>query len=222
MEFFYRSTIIKMNSIFQLVHTKVEACFSCGSKNLIWDYKNGFIVCTECGVVQEKIIINQTYTPNDQAIDGKNGYWNFIRKKEKTYKKYMELHRKLHKLKRKLEIDEKAFLNSMNMHSQIKTLTSERTKTAIQNAMVDEKIRLIIEKVISKIPRLNSRTERGKIAAAMILAILWQNKRIDAKAIKILSEKTGTSPCHVKRIYKTIMKLELHRKNPIKLTLNKD
>jgi len=195
---------------------------SCGSKDLIWDYKNGFIVCTECGEVQEKIIIVQAHASNDQGIERKNEYWNFIRKKEKTYKKYMKIHKKLYRLKRKLEIDEKAFLDSLSMHSQIKTLTSERTKIAIENAMVDDKIRMIIEKVISKIPRLNSRTERGKIAAAMILAILWQNKRIDTKTIKVLSKKTGTSPCHVKRIYKTIMKLDLHRKKPVKLTFNKD
>ncbi|MEM1656708.1 MAG: TFIIB-type zinc ribbon-containing protein, partial [Sulfolobaceae archaeon] len=60
-------------------------CENCGSSDLVWDRKNGNIVCSNCGLVIETIYDNTLINTEDEYIIISPNLFNNIRKETKDF-----------------------------------------------------------------------------------------------------------------------------------------
>ncbi len=184
----------------------MNKCPECGSTSILWDYKNGIIVCSNCGLVIDNVYDYTVYYNQDQNNHGTRkirliSEYQYIKMKSRRYR---DIHNRLkileplisRKLKRYLTIDEKAlkeYLNGLRPHVKIFKYHKE-----IQ-ASIEAKI--LIEKVINKDPVLTSRTDRAKIALALIILDILSNGKPD---IYKIARKTSISVTHVRRLLKLL------------------
>ncbi len=183
----------------------MNRCPECGSTSILWDYKNGSIVCGDCGLVIDNIY-DYTYRIQEQ-----NDYYNckpklisdyqYITKRSRRYKNMYSRLKMLkpiisRRLKRYLIIDEKAlkeYLNGLRSHVKIFKYHKE--------IRIPVETKIIIEKVIDKDPVLTSRTDRAKIALALIILDILNNGKPN---IRKIARETFISVTHVRRLSKLI------------------
>jgi AraC-like DNA-binding protein len=110
-----------------------------------------------------------------------------------TSVKYVELLEEV-KLRQDLYIDEESFMRYVKLGKRVKVL--RRRVPQPTDGVVKE-----IVKVMSKYPRLCSRTDRAKYALAKVAYAVATGSSID---IAKLSEELGLSRTHVKRLIKVI------------------
>ncbi len=180
-------------------------CPECGSTSILWDYKNGSVICGNCGLVIDNIY-DYTHRSREQ-----NDYYSYkprlisdyqrITKRNRRYKNMYNRLKMLkpiisRRLKRYLVIDEKAlkeYLNGLRPHVKIFKYHKE--------IQIPIETKIIIEKIINKDPVLTSRTDRAKIALALIILDMLNNGKPD---IRKIAKETFISVTHVRRLTKLI------------------
>ncbi len=188
-------------------------CPECHSTNIIWDHRNGYIVCTNCGLVLDRIYVNQVdkNTIKDIKLSSKCLISNVYdeRQKRERYRKRNNRLRRITKILNEIKarpyliLDTKAvneYLLGKRPHVKL-----FRYKTWTPNS--DMVLKQVIEKVVNNDPILASRTERAKWAIARILIQLSVNKKVDVKSI---ASETKLSVTHVRRLVSMVQKRKDH------------
>jgi len=174
-------------------------CPYCGSTNIIWDEERGEIVCMDCGSVIDRIYVSRDdYRVDDFKPSSPKGSVRLSR----TTKEFLKL---LDKVKTSKKLKGKAVIDSAKFFDYV---TGRRGKVKIiklrtpylRNLEKDEDISIVL-KLIGKFPRLNSRTDRAKIALAMLTISLVKGGNISVSEI---SRVTGLSRMHVRRLVREL------------------
>ncbi|BFH73357.1 TFIIB-type zinc ribbon-containing protein [Sulfurisphaera javensis] len=169
-------------------------CPYCGSENLVWDYKNGNLVCTECGSVLDKIYSYDNYQDNNEEIIlvTKSLYPDFFQKIERITK-----YNKVRTVKRKGLEKIIVYNGSLLRESSLNALK------AIEN---NEKLLLLYD-IIDTHPMFQSKNSKYKLAVALYL--------YDKREFNRLSRNLNISEKYMKKILTKIkitekIKLQLH------------
>ncbi len=174
-------------------------CPYCGSQNLVWDYQRGEVVCTCCGTVVERIYVNASihsehYVEIQQRNSRINGLVPKLRKATKDYLRILESIRN----KKDVVIDVNAFWEYQKTGRRVKLL-KKKFSTELVN---DSAIRIAMD-VLKKYPKLSARTDRAKIAIAVLAISLVKGTKLNTS---LLTKKVGLSKVHVKRLEKLVLK----------------
>lgn len=188
-------------------------CPECHSTNTIWDYKNGYIVCANCGLVLDRIYIEHIDKNiiNDNKLSNRVLISNMFdeRKKRHEYHKKSSRLKKIMKLLNEVKLRPYLTLDTEAVNEYLLGKRSHvklfRYKTWTPKS--DLVLKQIIEKVINKDPILASRTDRAKWAIARILVQLSIDKKIDMKRI---ANETKLSITHVRRLVSVVEKRRDH------------
>ena len=188
-------------------------CEICGSDIMIWDYTRGDIICPSCGTVICPIYeYRLTYfeslnkdRPRASGLKAKQ-----LRIQEKLLKnKYskslqrLQLYSNISTPKKNIIVNESAFQEYLEgQRPRVKILMHEKDPEL--KKFIDENPELSkVLKVIENIPKLGSRTLRGKVAAAYTMYVMIQG--MDPDPIEI-SKITGITTVHAKRIIAEVKK----------------
>ena len=190
-------------------------CVECGSKSLVWDYKSGFIVCSSCGIVNDRIVTGDLPRDRENGVPTtkfrKSAYHKWIRQKEQSYMEFKRVSRKRGIGSKELIVDSSTFEEYVSgKRKPVKLLLTEGSLRARRLLTENGEIRFIVENIIRKHPTLNSRTERAKVALALIMLYMRESKSLDSKVVKEISEKTGASCSHIRRLHSLLEKTFKH------------
>ncbi len=192
-------------------------CPLCGLGPIVWDWSRGDVICSSCGVVIDRIYdeshetISKRNSKDEGEGKGPGGIrMRIIREKENLLRrKYIKSIRRIDVyasivVKRKgIIVNEEAFKEYlMGLRPRVRILAHEKDyelkKVLNENPALQRMFRLI-----DKVPKLSSRTFRGKFAAAYILHELARDAVPD---IDTIAKITGLSSVHVRRITNEISK----------------
>ena len=196
------------------------ACPECGSTNIIWDYRTGYIVCSECGIVIDRIYVQYT---GKNIIESRGTNNHLISKAFDRKERKKEYNRKRAHLRRitKLlnEVKNKPYL-TIDARAVEEYLMGERAHVKLFKYKTwkpenDLLLKKIIDKVVNTDPILASRTERAKWAIAKIILQLVINGKIDTKSI---ANETKLSITHIRRLINTVQRRN-YRPNYVKKLL---
>lgn len=202
-------------------------CVYCGSQNLVYDYLHGYIVCGDCGTVNDDIFMEHFIAAEyDEVFEFKGlptvregfekkmiknrlRHLTKISKDVRIYENFAKRSRKdvyvdWAALQRKLQGDK----------SRIYKHVAEDSIKEIIGA--DPLTKLIIEKIVDTDPVLSSRTLRGKVAIAIILKHTLLNSDVD---INKIAKETSLSKMHIKRLLALIKtRMKFINKKLVELT----
>jgi len=185
-------------------------CEECGSTALVWDYKGGCIVCSACGAVLDSIVVSPSGVGEDasRAAPLRASERRWLREKARTYSAYKRLRARLGVGGCELFVDSKAFEEYLaGRRGRVYLLVSDSSLKARKIAEESREVRELIEVLAKKFPRLYSRTERARVAIALILLHLRSRERLNASTLGEISKRTGVSESHVKRLYSMLLKV---------------
>uniref|UniRef100_A0A7C5UV00 TFIIB-type domain-containing protein n=1 Tax=Ignisphaera aggregans TaxID=334771 RepID=A0A7C5UV00_9CREN len=185
------------------------ACIYCGSQNLIYDYIHGYIVCSDCGTINDNIFIEYFIAIEDDDIFEFKGFptvregfeKKIIRGKLRQLAKInneLKIYESFAKRTRKdIYVDWNALQKKLegSKSSRIYKHIAEESIEKMINS--DQIIKLIIENIIETDPVLSSRTLRGKVALAIILKHLILENDVDMNRI---AKEASLSKIHIKRL----------------------
>ncbi len=164
----------------------------------MWDYQRGDIVCTKCGLVIDKILTTDTKVIT-QATNQQD-----IRRKERGIKlsrytiEYLKLLEKTKNMKGKVKVRINSLQDIENCRvRQVKVFYREFNEEKMKDRNVTK-----IMKIMSKYPKLKSRTDRAKLAIALItLYLITKSNNIPYSTIQ---NDTGLSRVHIRRLIREI------------------
>ncbi len=193
----------------------MERCPYCGSY-LVWDYTTGDVICSSCGVVVDRIVVStgaiNLACEESYQDDKRQASRRLIgqAKAGSVYRKYMSVARHLLARGGDFEINEKNFEEYLQgKRGHVRLIISSKSREALKYAERDAEVRKILRDIIPKIPSLNSRTDRARVAAALLIKLLLSKNRISSSDLKRVSQTTGVSASHIRRLYNTVMKLKV-------------
>ncbi len=177
-------------------------CPACYSNEIVWDIRAGVVVCANCGLVIDNIYYGYDIplsTIHYQTIELKH-YSNhasdlMLRVNQEKVQKVLEL---IDVIKKKpyLKLDTQAVEEFLiGKRPPIKLL--KRRKNDLKLLDGRKYIDFIINKVIDRDPILASRTERAKVALALIIKDLIIHGSVRRSYI---SKVTGLSKTHIHRL----------------------
>jgi len=162
-------------------------CTYCGSNELVWRYEEGYIVCSKCGTVLDRIYDYNIGSPllqsesNTDRLSIHRIHEDYIMRSRRTklllidlrYRKFQKKLKEYPKLRPGLKIRDdvlKALYAGRNV-KMVKTIVNEHTEEVKSKLLEskDTKIYLDIIEVFKEYPRISSRTDRVKLALAKIL-----------------------------------------------------
>jgi transcription initiation factor TFIIIB Brf1 subunit/transcription initiation factor TFIIB len=189
-----------------LVKKKVvtERCPYCNGI-LVWDYRTGDVVCSRCGAVIDRIFVMERDIQRDEAVsrEARRG----LPKTPKSYKMFVKMYDRISKGRKNIYINNTRFADVMNGGKQVRVYDSPRNNASKKTVEEDPLVRDILEKVVRRNPRLASRTERGKVAAALLIKMLLiEKEKASSKLFREVASKSGASVGHIKRIYREVKK----------------
>jgi len=188
-------------------------CEICGSDNLIWDYTRGDIICTSCGTIISPIYEYRTiyFKSLDEERHRATGlkakqlrfHERLLKNKYNESLQRLQLYNSMLTSKKNIVVNELAFQEYLvGQRPRVKILMHERDPEL--KRFIDENPRLSkLLKVIENIPKLGSRTLRGKVAAAYTMYIMLQGMNPDPTEV---SKIAGISTVHAKRIIAEVRK----------------
>jgi len=185
-------------------------CPACLSSEILWDMKTGSIVCTNCGLVIDEIYYGfDIPVPSCQIEEyvNENGHKKLTYKELKlkiNHKKIKEVIKLLDLIRKKphLRLDTKAVEEFIvGKRPPVKLLKRRVNEVRIDNDVEKRIVGIIIEKIINPDPILASRTDRAKIALALIIEDLAVRGNVRRKYI---SKVTGLSKTHIHRLISLI------------------
>jgi len=182
-------------------------CPYCGSRNIVWDYARGDVICASCGSVLEKIYVIEQPTSKEfmQGALKDDCYRGRRNNKRVTVTKYTSEYLKLmNKVKRSKRL-RSVVIDSEQLRKYVDgegppVKIFKRNPQDVQALLRDPKVKLVLE-IMLRFPRLSSRTDRAKVALALIALMLLAGQRIDAREV---AEKSGISIMHARRLAKTL------------------
>ncbi|MEM0100510.1 MAG: TFIIB-type zinc ribbon-containing protein [Desulfurococcaceae archaeon] len=161
-------------------------CSACGG-SLVWDYEHGEVVCSNCGLVHDKITTleimeykDSTYNNSSETRKPRVDHRYPISRK---YKHHIKLYRKCLRIvkgKPWLEVDYDKLLENGKFIHTVKSRASMKALKNIEENGYWDIVREGLEYIVSINPAFLARSERSKYALAYIVAV-----RI----------KTGKYPC---------------------------
>jgi len=177
-------------------------CPACLSNEIVWDIRAGVVVCANCGLVIENIYYGYDIplsTIHHQTMELKHysSHVGELRLKVDQVKvqKVLEL---IDTIKKKpyLKLDTQAVEEFLiGKRPPIKLL--KRRKVDLKPLSERKYIDFIIDRIIDKDPILASRTERAKVALALIIKDLIIHGSVRRSYI---SKVTGLSKTHIHRL----------------------
>lgn len=152
-------------------------CDACGG-SLIWDYERGEVVCSNCGLVHEKLttleIVEYRASTSNSSSEVRKQRDDHRYPVSREYKHRIKLYRRCLKMvkgKPWLEVDyEKVLENGKFIH----TVKSRASMKALRNVKENGYWSMIqegLEYVVSINPAFLARSERSKYALAYIVAV---------------------------------------------------
>ena len=174
-------------------------CPYCGSTNVIWDEERGEVVCMDCGSVIDRIyVLREDFRVEDSRPSRSRGSVR-LSKTTKEFLKLLDRVKSSKKLKGKAVIDTTNFFDYVNgRRGRVKII--KLSTPYLRNLEKDKDISVVLE-LISKFPRLKSRTDRAKVALAMLTISLVKGGSINVSEV---SRVTGLSRMHVRRLVKEL------------------
>ena len=175
-------------------------CPYCRSSTLIWDYERGEVICPNCGSVIERIYVSSTYFDLNDEGDAEKSLRSEPKLKPitKLYLKF--IHRSSILRKSKVKVNKEAllrYLEGKGPHVKI------FKKPFNENKLRDEVINKIIN-IMNKYPRLKSRTDRAKLALALIAVRIASGENIN-NVVTTIRKDTALSLTHIKRLMKLVV-----------------
>jgi len=138
-------------------------CPYCGSEELVWDYKNGVVVCSSCGCIVDTIYVSQ---PRTSSRGGSS------RAVEKPYRLQRALKKSIVKeAKRRFELEKRGyiFVNGRAVHL--------RSLAALKNTELNSDVKKLVDeglKVLQQVAPSLSRTIRSRLALAYAVAKMFR------------------------------------------------
>ncbi len=181
-------------------------CPECGSTNIIWDYKNGVLVCAECGIVIDRIYVQYEKRKNIEVRKNHNYLLSKAFDRKEQRKEYSRKRKRLRKMSRLLnEVKDKPHL-AVDMKAVKEYLMGERAHVKLfkhkkWRPKNDLLLKKIIDNIVNNDPILASRTERAKWAIAKIFLQLVTNRKVDTRSI---ANETKLSITHVRRLINVV------------------
>ncbi len=182
-------------------------CPYCGSNDIVWDYVRGDVICASCGTVLERIYVTEQHT-NQELVQEPvktrtcKRYGNNRRVTLTKYtSEYLKLIDKVKRSKRlkNIVIDSEQLRRYVDGEGPPVKIF-KRNPQNVQALLKDPKVKLVLE-VMLRFPRLSSRTDRAKVALALMALMLLAGRRINAREV---AEKSGISTMHARRLAKTL------------------
>jgi len=162
-------------------------CPCCGSEELVWDYRSGFVVCPCCGCVADSIAVYQ-------PLAGSSGESGYSRKSvERLYRLERGLRRRLVREAAKrfgLEKRGYVFVDGRPIHTRsLAALRNMNTRSDVK-ALVSEGL-AVVEAVS---PTALCRSLRGRYALAYAVAKLLRGEELNLRELeKLFSVSRATA-----------------------------
>ncbi|MCD6428213.1 MAG: TFIIB-type zinc ribbon-containing protein [Desulfurococcales archaeon] len=174
-------------------------CPYCGSSDLIWDYQRGEVVCTQCASVIDRIYVSTIQrSDNDAEVKQKNlRVGEPVPKLKKATKDYLKILESIRD-KSDVVIDVNAFWEYQKTGRRVKLLKKRLSPDLLNDCAV----RVAMD-ILRKYPKLSARTDRAKIAIALLAISLVKGTRLNMAS---LTKKVGLSKVHIKRLEKLVLK----------------
>jgi len=180
-------------------------CPYCGSSRVVWDYEKGEVICVCCASVIDRIYYDASNTLSEELMERSlrsnsyGGYKNYPRLKSITLT-YLKFLRKVSRHKGVI-VDNRAFLDYLSgKRPNVKILKREFNEGKLRDELINKVIN-----VINKYPRLKSRTDRAKLALALIALSIAKGDSVH-NVISKVREDAKLSTTHVKRLIRLVMR----------------
>jgi len=173
-------------------------CSECGSDKLIWDYARGDIICSSCGLVVDRIYCEHTVLHGgfeDKQFRTSRSNYTAIKDASKRVANYERLKNRF-KLRPNLTFKPEVLNRIVN--GEKVPLVKTIVRVDVPSYDVDENIGAVL-KVISKYPRICSRTDRVKLALAKLLIEIITNGDVN---IALTAKTYNVDPTNLRRAYK--------------------
>jgi uncharacterized Zn finger protein (UPF0148 family) len=150
-------------------------CPYCGSEELVWDYKNGAVVCSSCGCIVDTIYVSQPRA---------SGGGGSPRAVEKPYRLQRALKKSIvREAKRRFELEKKGyvFVNGRAVHL--------RSLAALKNTELNSDVKRLVDeglKVLQQVAPAMSRTIRSRLALAYAVAKLLRGEEASLNELRAL------------------------------------
>ncbi len=177
-------------------------CPNCGCKELMWDFQRGDVICTNCGLVLDKILVlgsNTSNQVNEVLNNNSKGQSKPVRLSRITIE-YLKLLRKTKSMRGNVKVRIRSVedIESSRIR-QVKIFYREFNKDKLRDNRVVK-----IMRIMDKYPRLKSRTDRAKLAIALIaLHLITKANRLSYTSIQ---NDTGLSRVHIRRLINEVKK----------------
>lgn len=181
-------------------------CPECGHNIIVWSYNTGYIVCGNCGLVVDKIYdYNLTRkikeSPNNLSDYEIKRFKHKIRKIISRYCHYEKFIKRTFKLKPglrfSLKIAEQAYMGKQV--KLVRTIISEKTEEIKHKVLKGNGTYKLILEEFKKYPRIASRTDRVKIALAVI--VYNELKNGVKPSITSIAKEFGISIANLRKAY---------------------
>ena len=196
-------------------------CPDCGCQEVVWCFSEGSIVCSNCGVVLGKIYdysLPRNYYSLEQekttiSNESVKYYKNRVKRIYHSYRNYEKLIRKYSNLRPGLKIREEAVLSIYNGRGvrMVKIIVNEKTEEIKKEILSENRVYEMVLKEFTKYPRIASRTDRVKLALA-IIAYSEVSKGIRPSFTSI-AKKFGISIVNLRKAYSIMRKYKDLYKN---------
>lgn len=170
-------------------------CIECNSKNLIWDFSRGEIVCSNCGIVQDKIYTYEATPRRGEIVC--HDFKSDSSRIEEAKKRILRFHKetKKYKLKPYLKISEET-IEKILRGEEVKRV---KTIVRVDKVEVSRRESSTILEIFSKYPRVTSRSDRVKEALAELLVEYVKEGRLK---VNLIAQKYKVHPTNLRRAYK--------------------
>ncbi len=173
-------------------------CTYCGSTSILWDEFRGDVVCLNCGTVIDRIYVASPTSPGNGAEQSLSR--NHVRERagsrvKASLSKHTRLYIKLLKKakEKNLIIDNEKFLDHIYRGKPLVKVFKRRKIVGLDE---ESSVRMVMN-IMGKYPRLNSRTDRARVALALISLKLVRGER---NYVKSVAQLTGLTEVHVRRL----------------------
>ncbi len=164
---------------------------------MVWDVGRGIVVCSECGTVLDSIYVSYSTSEYEYGDSNEAGIYSprkaKVKKLSEASLKYLEILREI-KYRPMLYIDSYSFNRYLVLGKRVKVV--RRREELPKNEVVE-----FIVSLMSKYPKLCSRTDRAKYAIATIAYTLVTEGEVDTSK---LSKELGISKTHIRRLMRVV------------------
>jgi transcription initiation factor TFIIIB Brf1 subunit/transcription initiation factor TFIIB len=161
-------------------------CPCCGSEELVWDYRSGFVVCPYCGCVADSIAVHQPLASSDESGHSRKSV-------ERLYRLERGLRRRLaREAAKRFELEKKSFVFIDNRPVHLRSLAALRTLES--NAGVKELVEEGLAIVEAVSPTALCKSLRGRYALAYAVAKLLRGEELNLRELeKLFSVSRATA-----------------------------